>query len=200
MNEPERIDVYSFAERVGRSKRQIYKHIKSGRIPAIKPHKNAAYEIEVSEIESFISEFGPGGSQDDTVNPSEQSRRDTDDTSRHDPLIHDQTRTKVNPSSPPVEVYEMLIEKLTRAERRNVELEILLRQSQMLLTENAKSLQQDRAEKLQAEAEKEKTLQEATLMKTELESLKTEVSRQEQTWAEIRKPWWRRMFSTGRGA
>jgi hypothetical protein len=44
------------------------------------------------------------------------------------------------PPSPPAEVYLGLIDRLTRAERRSVELELQLQQSHRLLTENAESI------------------------------------------------------------
>lgn len=97
MNEPERIDVNTFAELVGRSKRQIYKHIKSGRIPAVKPNANTAYQIERGEVEQFIEEFGGPSSHDDTVNRRDQARTDTHDSSHHDVNVHESSRTRVNP-------------------------------------------------------------------------------------------------------
>lgn len=47
--------------------------------------------------------------------------------------------------SPPAEVYIALIDRLSRAERRSVELELQLRQSQRLLSENAESIAEKEA-------------------------------------------------------
>ncbi len=48
-------------------------------------------------------------------------------------------------TSPPAEVYIALIDRLSRAERRSVELELQLRQSQRLLSENAESITEKEA-------------------------------------------------------
>ena len=210
MSEPERIDVNTFADLVGRSKRQIYKHIKSGRIPAVKPNANTAYQIERSEVDLFIAEFGGPGSLDDTANRRDQARTDTDDSSHRVTTVHEQSRTAVNP---PAEVYALMLDRLTRAERRAVELELTLRQHQTLLTEHAESLQENRAEVLESEAVLKEEVErrteaeelaelaqrEAAQAKIELETLKTELRDKEQAWAEARKPWWKKMFAQKSG-
>ncbi len=53
---------------------------------------------------------------------------------------------------PPVELYLELVDRLTRAERRAVELELALRQSQRLLAENAESIAEREARAREAEA------------------------------------------------
>ena len=56
-------------------------------------------------------------------------------------------------ASPPTEVYIALIDRLSRAERRSVELEIQLRQSQRLLSENAESITEKEALAKEAQAQ-----------------------------------------------
>lgn len=214
MNEPTRIDVNTFADLVGRSKRQIYKHIKNGTISATKPNRNTAYMIERSEVERFLREFGDNGSQDDTVNGHERSRTDVnrttfDDATGHEPSrtgansttqgdmkVHEPSRTDVNP---PTEVYSMMIDRIARAERRNVELEIILRQHQNLLTENAESLQEGRAEALQAEAKAELERKQREHKEGELEKALEELKEARAViadWEERRsRPWWKKIFS-----
>lgn len=198
MNEPERIDVNLFAELVGRSKRQIYKHIKSGRIPAVKPNANTSYQIERAEVERFIEEFGGPSSQDDTANRRDQARTDTHDSSPEFTKGREQSRTQVNP---PAEVYLALVDRLTRAERRAVELELTLRQHQNLLTEHAESLQENRAEVLQAEARANAEQAEREAKEAELVRLTEELKEARSTiadWESKRKrPWWKKMFNAG---
>lgn len=55
--------------------------------------------------------------------------------------------------SPPAEVYIALIDRLSRAERRSVELELQLRQSQRLLSENAESIVEKDALAREAQAQ-----------------------------------------------
>ena len=59
---------------------------------------------------------------------------------------------KTPPLSPPAEVYIELIDRLSRSERRSIELEIQLRQSQRLLTENAESITEKEALAKEAQA------------------------------------------------
>lgn len=59
------------------------------------------------------------------------------------------------PIAPPAEVYIALIDRLSRAERRSVELELQLRQSQHLLTENAESITEKEALAMEARAKLE---------------------------------------------
>lgn len=60
--------------------------------------------------------------------------------------------TPVSPAAP-AEVYIALIDRLTRAERRSVELELQLQQSRRLLTENAESIVEKEAFALEARAQ-----------------------------------------------
>ena len=55
--------------------------------------------------------------------------------------------------SPPLGVYIELMDRLSRAERRSVELELALRQSQRLLTENAESISEKEALAAQVKAQ-----------------------------------------------
>ncbi len=57
--------------------------------------------------------------------------------------------------APPAEVYIALIDRLSRAERRSVELELQLRQSQRLLSENAESITEKEALAREARAQLE---------------------------------------------
>ena len=79
-------------------------------------------------------------------------------------------RDGTSQSSPPAEVYIALIDRLSRAERRTVELELTLRQSQRLLAENAESL-----------TEKEALVKEANAKQDEIERLETLLRREEQS-------------------
>jgi hypothetical protein len=67
---------------------------------------------------------------------------------------HEQSRLNMNEQSshPPVELYLALVDRLQRAERRTVELELTLQQSQRLLCENAESITEREARAKQAEA------------------------------------------------
>lgn len=85
-----------------------------------------------------------------TVNYREQSFERT----RANANDHEQSRLNTNEQSshPPVELYLALVDRLQRAERRTVELELTLQQSQRLLCENAESITEREARAKQAEA------------------------------------------------
>ena len=123
---------------------------------------------------------------------------------------------------PPVELYMALVDRVTRSERRSVELEMELRKHRLLLTENAESLIEREAtltelearrqeaetllrlreeERLKALAETTKAFEEAARARQEAEratleltSLKTEIATKEAQWSERRRPWYRKMF------
>ncbi len=99
-----------------------------------------------------------------TVNYREQSfehsrtttnnREQRFERSRIDASEHEQSRLNTNEQSshPPMELYLALVDRLQRAERRTVELELTLQQSQRLLCENAESITEREARAKQAEA------------------------------------------------
>ncbi|HIB66849.1 MAG TPA: DNA-binding protein [Phycisphaerales bacterium] len=110
---------------------------------------------------------------------------------------------------------ERLLDRLEHAQRRSVVLELQLRQTQKLLCESndsklqheaelkAAQAQTEAAEKAareardeieQANSQAEVARQEAARAKIELESLKTEMSAKEAQWAEMRKPWYKKLF------
>jgi hypothetical protein len=106
------------------------------------------------------------------MNEAERTRANKAEHSRTTVNVHEQNsehpRTLVNdrehprtntseqnsflPSHPPVELYLALVDRLQRAERRTVELELTLQQSQRLLCENAESITEREARAKQAEA------------------------------------------------
>ncbi len=80
-NEPNLLSVTEFANRVNRSKRQIYKHIKAGRIRGSKPRPNASYVIGEPEVEKFLEEFGfVNGHEQVRVHSRTGTNVHTDDT------------------------------------------------------------------------------------------------------------------------
>ena len=106
---------------------------------------------------------------------SEQERTTANVHEQPRTVVNEHERTELNTSeqsehtspSPPLELYVEMLDRLQRAERRAVELEMQLRLSQRLLTENAESIVEREARARQAE-EKERELRES-LAKTEAE-------------------------------
>ena len=110
--------------------------------------------------------------------------------STSDPVWNDPTRPSSNhhvSNSPPAEVYIELIDRLSRSERRSVELELQLRQSQRLLSENAESIQEREAQAKQVEAQLKLV---EVAKETEIERLNAEleVTRQQLVEATTKKP------------
>ena len=76
-----------------------------------------------------------------------------------------------------------------------MELELMLRQHQNLLTENAESLQEGRAEVLQAQAKAKAREAELRALEEELKEARSTIA----DWESRRKrPWWKKMFSAER--
>lgn len=72
---------------------------------------------------------------------------------QHEPAVLSTASAQSHAPSPPAEVYIALIDRLSRAERRSVELELQLRQSQRLLSENAESIVEKDALAREAQAQ-----------------------------------------------
>ena len=87
-------------------------------------------------------------------------------------------------ASPPAEVYIALIDRLSRSERRAIELELALRQSQRLLTENAESITEKEALAKEARA-KIQEIEKA--QQSELENLTSQLAAAQETEARLRK-------------
>ncbi len=163
--------------------------------------------------EEFLSdtlEPSPGGTANEsgqsteysrtTVNYHEQSsehpRTTTDnreqrfERSRIDANEHDQSRLNTNEQSshPPVELYLALVDRLQRAERRTVELELTLQQSQRLLCENAESITEREARARQAEAIVEQHQQREQELAAENARIAAELEAARQQLEEAQKP------------
>lgn len=108
--------------------------------------------------------------------------------------VHEQSRTNTNeqssnsPSHPPVELYLALVDRLQRAERRTVELELNLRQSQRLLCENAESITEREARAKQAEAVAEQHRQREQELAEENVRVAAELEATRRQLAEAQKP------------
>ena len=169
------------ADHLGVTKKKLWRAIKADQLEAFQVQNGQRWEYRVSpeSLEkyqrSLTSELGGtdaerlsrSASQDvperDGAFPTETERG-----TRYVPT--EMERDGTSQSSPPAEVYIALIDRLSRAERRTVELELTLRQSQRLLAENAESL-----------TEKEALVKEANAKQDEIERLETLLRREEQS-------------------
>lgn len=107
-----------------------------------------------------------------SLNDHEQSRQNTNELSTH----------------PPVELYLALVDRLQRAERRTVELELTLQQSQRLLCENAESITEREARARQAEAIVEQHQQREQELAAENARIAAELEAARQQLEEAQKP------------
>lgn len=87
--------------------------------------------------------------------------------------------------SPPAEVYIALIDRLSHAERRSVELELQLQQSHRLLTENAESIVEKEARAVEARAQLQ-AVEDAK--QSEIERLSSELETTRRQLEEAQKP------------
>lgn len=93
--------------------------------------------------------------------------------------------TPVSATSPPAEVYIALIDRLSRAERRSVELELQLQQSHRLLTENAESIVEKEMFAKQARAQLQAVEDDK---QAEIERLSSELEATRRQLEEAQKP------------
>lgn len=115
-----------------------------------------------------------------SLNEPERDERSRTQLNEHEPkAVNDAEQSSIVAKSPPFELYLEMLNRLQHAERRAVELEMQLRQSQRLLTENAESIieREARAKEAEAkEAEAQKHLAEMEVLRqTEVARLATEL-------------------------
>lgn len=97
-------------------------------------------------------------------------------------------QTSEHPPQPPVELYLALVDRVQRAERRTVELELTLQQSQRLLCENAESITEREAQVKQVAAEAEQHKQRENDLATENARLAAELEATRHQLLEAQKP------------
>lgn len=166
--------IQEVADLLGVSKKKIWQAVKNGTLPAQKVQKGNAwrYLITAEEVEAYravmdepsgweplrqqdgnVSETAPNGEKHvRNGNAPRETLRNGPETASH----------------PPVELYLALVDRLQRAERRTVELELALQQSQRLLCENAESITEREARAKQAESREQELALENTRLSVEL--------------------------------
>ena len=153
MNDANRsLTLQEAADHLGTSRSRLWRAMSDGILKADK--RRVGGRSVWSVLESDLSRWAEEFLDDSEVSkPSSANvRGQTDERPRTSANDHEHSRafaseheqTEANEgeqsSNPPVELYLALVDRLQRAERRTVELELTLRQSQRLLTENAESI------------------------------------------------------------
>ena len=138
VQEPNLLSVQEFANRVNRTQRAIYKAIKTGRIKALRTEDGGAFQIPESEVQNYGSVTAEPV-QEPSVEPVQESLNSTNpDLARVQELVQQSF----------LGALERANEEIRRVERQKVELELQLRLHRNLLTENAESLMEHKAESL----------------------------------------------------
>lgn len=171
------------------------------------------------------SEFDAIGEQNETNElnrPNEQTEQVLNEENEQDEQVeHFELNDLNNPNNQNEHQLDVeglclaMMERVARSERRQVELEMELRKHRLLLSENAESLTQERAKKMEEESkflaaqEAEKQAREAAEIAQreaeeirakfensdkELQALKTEMAIKESKWEEARRPWYKKLF------
>lgn len=188
-------------------KKRLWRAIKSGLLDAQKVQTGNRWEYRVSPeaLESYCQDAAlddvewndltdlerdgteRNGTFQEPRNGTERHgpERSTPGMERNDPTGTMNNGRNIN--SPPAEVYIELIDRLSRSERRSVELELQLRQSQRLLTENAESIQEREAQAKQVEAQL-KVVEDAKQAEIERLNVELENTRQQLVEATSKKP------------
>lgn len=206
------LTIQEAADFLGTSRSRIWRATKRGEILAERERRGGRKVWTVLESDllrwakSWLesSELNAVNGLNEHSEQVERSVNELNERSEHSERTNLNEAEQTSPLSDVV--YLGLVDRLTYAERKATELEITLRQHQLLLAENAESLHEDRAaaqeaiaKKAEADSLREKALQEAARAKVELESLKAELSltkaENEKLWSEKRRPWYKRWFS-----
>lgn len=162
------------ADLLGVSKKKIWQAVKDGTLPAQKVRKGNAwrYLLAAEDIEAYrLIMDEPSGwelvsQRDGNVSGTARNGGENDGNGNAPrETVRNATKT---PSHPPVELYLALVDRLQRAERRTVELELALQQSQRLLCENAESITEREARAKQAESREQELATENARLSVEL--------------------------------
>ena len=168
------------AELIGIPQKRLYRAVKAGKLNATQRHQGSRWEYLVSQDD--LEDFGRS-----TARPVYQDGQPVATDQETGRAVEGATdRPTDQPGlQPPAEVYIALIDRLSRAERRSVELELQLRQSQRLLTENAESITEKEALAQQARAQVEAL---AKGKEEEVKSLRAELEEARLQLEEAQKP------------
>ena len=154
----EHLTLQAAADQLEMTKKRLWRAVKAGKLEAIKVEVGGSWEYQVSinALELYRDTI-PVSRDSGTPCPAttEVSRDASRDMSRDSVPVSRDGGT----ASPPVELYLEMLDRLQRAERRAVELEIALQQSQRLLTENAESIVESATLLKEAEAKIAKSTQ-----------------------------------------
>lgn len=135
------------------SKKKIWQAVKDGTLMAEKVQKGAAwrYHVDPQAVEAYrLIMDQPVGWE--TLPNRKEKERHGNATVGNDSNATETVGNGVVSAAPPVELYVEMLNRLQRAERRAIELELTLRQSQRLLSENAESITESGARVMEAEA------------------------------------------------
>ena len=168
--------IQEVADLLGVSKKKIWQAVKDGALPAQKIKKGNAwrYLIEAADVEAYRAIMDePSGWEivpQHDGNVSETSQNAGASTGNGNAPRETLGNIQETASHPPVELYLALVDRLQRAERRTVELELALQQSQRLLCENAESITEREARAKQAESREQQLAVENTRLSSELDA------------------------------
>ena len=144
----EHLTLSAAADQLKTSKKTLWRAVKAGKLKASRVQQGSSWEYQVTpaDLEEYRSTVRLSRDSGTPVAGHQDLERDmSQDTGKV-------SRDTGTPPGPPVELYLALVDRLTRAERRAVELELQLRQSQRLLAENAESIAESAAKVREAEA------------------------------------------------
>jgi DNA repair exonuclease SbcCD ATPase subunit len=164
------------------SKKRLWRAVKAGKVPAERVEIGGKWEYHVTAAaaEAYRSTLEM---ERDAVPMDRTSGTHHQDTER------DANRSTVplagTHAAPPLGVYEMMLDRLQRAERRAVELELTLRQQQRLLTENAESIIEKDARAVEARAQLQ-AVEDAK--QSEIERLSSELETTRRQLEEAQRP------------
>ena len=189
------------AELIGIPQKRLYRAVKAGKLRAEQRHQGSRWEYLVTrhDLEEFErstvrlvdQDTRPTATDSTTGRPTrgpvdQDTRPTATDSTTGRPTRGPVDQPGDRPTDqPPVELYLALVDRLSRAERRSVELELQLRQSQRLLTENAESITEKEALAMEAKAQLQ-AVEDAK--QTEIDSLRAELESTRHQLVDAQKP------------
>ena len=203
LNKP--LTLQEAADQLKTSRSRLWRAMSEGHLSVEKRRVagRSVWTVLESDLAKWADEFlsdtlepSPGGTANESGQSSEHPRTTVNyreqsfERTRANANDHEQSRSSTNEQSsyPPVELYLALVDRVQRAERRTVELELTLQQSQRLLCENAESITEREARAKQAEAIVEQHQQREHELATENARIAAELAAARLQLDETQKP------------
>jgi len=160
-----RLTLKAASQHTGVSKSKIWRAVNDGTLKAGKGRTSGGQEawlVRLDDLEQWTQQHLADSEEvledleidSESLEEPEVLQGNPSDSDHFDDPFHGSSESSRPIQGPPVELYMAMMDRVTRSERRSVELEIELKKHRLLLTENAESIVQREAQVKESEAKR----------------------------------------------